>query len=314
MKLAYTLSSELNAQITTIDAIRRRILLAPIPARTELRLRWDAMISRIHHAVSLEQENVSKKTIVDVITTQGRIKDKKMNKSILGYKRAFDSIRENWLLNQKSISSRHILDIAEASGVTFSRTVFNPLRDALDNILTYLQSHDDHPLIQAALAQSKMREIGPFEENTEWIGRLSSYLFLYKYGLDFRGLLVLEEGWAIDKVMYKKALESVKTDINVNRWLFYFISSMAGSLENIVDQLIKPGFLSEAPPSFFALNDRQKEILSMLDQPGIIMTNRKAQKMCKISQITASRDLARLASLGLIFPYGKGRSTYYTKA
>lgn len=314
MQLAYTLSAELNTQIATIDAIRCRILLAPLSPKTELRLRWDAMISRIHHAVSLEQKNVSKKTIVDVITTQGRIKDKEMNKSILGYKRAFDSMRENWLLSQKGISSRHILDIAEASGVTFSKAVFNSLRDALDNILAYLQSHDDHPLIQAALVQSKMREIGPFEEKTEWIGRLSSYLFLYKYGLDFRGLLVLEEGWAADMVFYKKALESVKTDINVNRWLFYFISSMAGSLEDIVDQLIKPSFLSEAPPSFFALNDRQKEILSILDQPGIIITNRKAQKMCKISQITASRDLAKLTSLSLVFPHGKGRSTYYTKA
>lgn len=313
MKLAYTLSAELSTQIATIETIRRRILLAPIPPKTELRLRWDAMISRIHHALSLEQVNLSKKAIVDMTTTQGRIKDKEINKSILGYKRAFDSIRENWLLNQKSISSRHILEIAEASEVTFSRTVFNSVRDALDNLLTYLQSYDDHPLIQAALVQSKIREIGPFEEKTEWIGRLLSYVFLYKYGLDFRGLLVLEEGWATDEVMYKKTLESVKTDINVNRWLFYFISSMAGSLENIVDQLIKPSFLSEAPPSFFALNDRQRRILEILENPQMTMNNRKVQHMCKISQITASRDLAKLTSLSLVFPHGKGRSVYYTK-
>ncbi len=43
------------------------------------------------------------------------------------------------------------------------------------------------------------------------------------------------------------------------------------------------------------------------------ITNKKVQKLFKVSQITASRDLAKLASVGLLFTHGKGRSVYYTK-
>lgn len=64
---------------------------------------------------------------------------------------------------------------------------------------------------------------------------------------------------------------------------------------------------------FFELNDRQKSILNMLDQPTASITNRLTQKAYKVSQITASRDLAKLTTLGFLFSHGKGRSVYYTR-
>ncbi len=65
--------------------------------------------------------------------------------------------------------------------------------------------------------------------------------------------------------------------------------------------------------SYFELNDRQTSILNMLDLPQGSITNRKIQKAYKVSQITASRDLAKLTTLGFLFSHGKGRSVYYTK-
>ena len=52
--------------------------------------------------------------------------------------------------------------------------------------------------------------------------------------------------------------------------------------------------------SFWDLNERQKVILGILDQPGVSITNKTVQKRFKISQITASRDLSKLAILGLL--------------
>ncbi len=66
--------------------------------------------------------------------------------------------------------------------------------------------------------------------------------------------------------------------------------------------------------SFFDLNERQKEIISLVDKPNSKISNKHVQKIFNVSQITASRDLAKLASLGLLFAISKGRSTFYTKS
>jgi Fic family protein len=54
--------------------------------------------------------------------------------------------------------------------------------------------------------------------------------------------------------------------------------------------------------------------MAIVDRPGTRITNKMVQKHFKVSQITASRELAKLATLGLIISIGKGRSIYYTKA
>lgn len=41
------------------------------------------------------------------------------------------------------------------------------------------------------------------------------------------------------------------------------------------------------------------------------MNNNQNEQPVKIK--TASRDLAKLVTLELVFPHGRGRSTYYTK-
>jgi len=67
------------------------------------------------------------------------------------------------------------------------------------------------------------------------------------------------------------------------------------------------------PSSFWKLNGRQQSILSVLENPGEKITNKDVQKKFGVSQITASRDLSHLTTLGLLLAHGKGRSVYYTK-
>jgi len=61
------------------------------------------------------------------------------------------------------------------------------------------------------------------------------------------------------------------------------------------------------------LNDRQNKILERLENPNLKITNKDVQKMFGVSQITASRDLSKMANLGILLPHGKGRSVFYTK-
>lgn len=65
--------------------------------------------------------------------------------------------------------------------------------------------------------------------------------------------------------------------------------------------------------SLWKLNDRQKKILDIMENPELKITNKIVQKQFGISQITASRDLAKMVNLGVLLPHGKGRSVFYTK-
>ncbi|OGK57462.1 hypothetical protein A3H83_03340 [Candidatus Roizmanbacteria bacterium RIFCSPLOWO2_02_FULL_39_8] len=62
-----------------------------------------------------------------------------------------------------------------------------------------------------------------------------------------------------------------------------------------------------------SLNSRQREIIQMLEDPKSRITNKQVQKKFSVSQITASRDLAKLTIVGVLFSHGKGRSTWYSK-
>jgi Fic family protein len=176
-----------------------------------------------------------------------------------------------------------------------------------------LQAGSENPVIQAGVAQIQLVTLAPFTDGNGRTARLLALLFLYKAGFDFRGLLVLEEYFRRDLAAFQEATESVSKNQNLTFWLEYFAKGVETQLEKALEDIASSRFKTHLPASFWNLNDRQKEILSILEQPGSTITNKKVQQLFKISQITASRDLSRLASLGLIFVNGKGRSTYYTK-
>lgn len=100
---------------------------------------------------------------------------------------------------------------------------------------------------------------------------------------------------------------------NITPWLEYFAFGIAKQLEKALGEITSDTSPTTMPASFWELNDRQKEVLKIMEQPDISITNKVVQKHFKVSQITASRDLTKLASLGLIFARGKGRSVYYTR-
>ena len=145
------------------------------------------------------------------------------------------------------------------------------------------------------------------------LARLVHYLFLAKYGFDTRGWVTPERVWQADEVTYKRLIEAYTKDHALTRWLEYIAQSMQTNLETLAADIRESRFHIEYPPSFWELSDRQKEIMKLMAHPETTITNRQVHKRFRVSQITASRDLAKLTSLGLLYPHGKGRAVYYTK-
>ena len=184
----------------------------------------------------------------------------------------------------------------------------------LQYLLDYLQTTSGSPVIQAAIINIEMEKMQLFTEHNSLIAHLAADLFLYRYGYDFRGFLAYEAAWMEDADSFKENHGRALNAVSLTLWLEYFAQNIVRQLEGIVRSINKPkSGTIDMRESFWQLNERQKSILNYLDQPQITITNRQIQKKHKVSQITVSRDLARLTNLGFLLSHGKGRSVYYTK-
>ncbi|OGG26125.1 hypothetical protein A2960_03980 [Candidatus Gottesmanbacteria bacterium RIFCSPLOWO2_01_FULL_39_12b] len=309
LTISYTLSPYLRESLEKIDDLRRNILLAVLTPRNELHLRWQAMIERIYWLLTFSDTQLSKNEIAKILSEHLKRQLTPPQLEVLAYKKGLDYIVQNWLGLQEPVSSSTVLLLYQTA---FSgRLRVN--QEFLKSCLLYFQSSSEHPVIQAGLIHFQILSLSPFTVDNDKLSRLLSYLFLYKEGFDCRGFLVLEEYFRRNFTDYKQLLKETARTGAQTAWLEYFAKAVQNSLEKTLSDIVKEKARMEMPSSVLKLNERQKQILEMLGNPDATITNRQAQKLFKISQITASRDLTKLASLELLFARGRGRSVYYTR-
>lgn len=307
LDFSYNLSAELKDSLQKIENLRRQIILIPLPQKAELRFRWEALVDRLYWTANLEESKITKAEIIRLLT-KPNIKTKEANE-ILGLKQALDSILYNWYVTNRAVTSRVISDFED------SLSMKSKIREQdLKTFLDYIQTKPESPVVQAGVSYIYILLAASSSKRVANLAGLCSYIFLYKNGYDVRGLLCLEEYFRRDLGGFRDIAEKSLRGKNFTLWLEYFAEGMRSQLEKTYKDISSNRFHLEIPAKFFDLSDRQKEIISAAQEPGLKMTNRKVQKQFKVSQITASRDLAKLASLGLLLSNGRGRSVYYTKA
>lgn len=306
--LSYGISPILKDNITTIEDLRVKILLTPLSAKNQLRFLWEAMINRIYWSLILNGGDQTKTQVTKVCMGSSK-KPGIRQQEIIKLKRVLEYISYEWNVSQKTVSARTILNLHDTSSSGDLRITEKNLKFLAD----YLAASSDHPVIQAGIAHILLEQTRPFTNGNGLTARLLAYLFLYKYGYDFRGLLVLEEYWGHDKSGYLYGIETVRNTGKATLWLEYFSKGVIVQLEKVLANITSLTSRLEVSSKLFDLNDRQKSIFAYLEQPEAKITNKNVQKKFKVSQITASRDLGKLATLSLIFARGKGRSVYYTR-
>lgn len=315
LPIAFTESIELKDHIHRIDALRMQLLGIPLQPKTELKLRWEAKATRIHSSLTLAHALFSRGQIVKILASQTRHVPNDY-KVALSYKRALEHIQETWLGNPKpltiaAVSLLSSLALPTPKDILDSslKLVETPVKTTLD----YLENTNDHPVIQAGIALCLLSTSAKIPADDGLVARLVSHLYLSKYGYDCRGLLTVEKNWAAAEASYTIAITSFTKQANLNHWLLYYVQTIEENLQERINDMTNSKLHQDFPAQFWELNDRQKSILNYLEEPSQTMTNSKVQKLFGISQITASRDLTKLATLGLLFSHGKGRSVSYTK-
>lgn len=310
----YNLSPVIHENLDSIDNLRRQFLLTPLSPGSELQLRWEAAVNQIYWSLSLTQNPISRQKISKLLTTLNKQRLTDQEKEIVNYKKALIYISQQWTASSLNTTAKHILLVDSlAYGARLTKRYWQPVLPIWEKFLQYLQTGSDHPIIQAGIAQINLSVLSPVPEDDGRTSRLVGLLFLYKYGYDLRGSIELEEFFKRNIADYNRIQASIKDTQNLTAWLEFYTEAVKSQISRILSKINSGQIPNTVSANFWKLNDRQKQILALLEQPNISITNKKAQKLFRVSQITSSRDLAKLTSLGFLFSHGKGRSVFYTR-
>lgn len=307
MNFSYTVTPTLKQEIENTEITRKKILLELLSPSQKLQLRYNTEIERITASLRLCNTHLKKSQVLDYMSGANKQKDD-AQRHIIEYKNAYDYIKFNWLLENKNVEPEDIKRL-------FSGFKNVPVFDEkeLKTVLDFIQINPEHPIVQSALAVILFSELMPASQCQAAQITMVALLFLYKFGFDLRGFLNLEEFLADDISRFEELLKKSKQEKNISEFLEYFTQIVSLASEKAYQTISKRNTERLQPEGYFKLSDRQKEILTILERPGSKITNKKVQKLFGVSQITASRDLSGLATLGHVFSVGKGRSVYYTK-
>lgn len=313
LSLYYTLSEHLLQTIRRIDALRSDILLTPLSPKRELQYRWETNVARLH-AIAVALDVPVTKTNVIALLTQPTNRRFTTEENLLAQTgKTIQWLFLDWIANPAQIGAKTIGELVTRCLPTLTKHKQHSVQYALAKTATYLSTGKDYAAVQAAVAYEQIHALALSPAEKLPLAIVSAYLYLFKYGLDLRGLVSYEHALFADKKEYERELGEAVATGNLTHWSEFFAKAIETELSQTRERITHGYTEGIMSASFWQLSDRQKTILGLLDDPKASITNQKVQRRFLVSQITASRDLARLTVLGLVYPRGKGRSVSYTR-
>lgn len=310
LNFSYTLSPTLKKEIENIETTRNLSLVVLLSPREELLLQWEAAIERVFATQDTHGHRLKHAEITRLFLPQIKKTQVKAEKLLIDYKRLHDKLFYTFSLSSAPLTGNAIKTILADLGIDSKKLDIEELK----RILSFIQVNPEHPVVQAGLSYILFSIAIPPLYPYTLLPVLIAEIFLYKYGFDMKRMLVLENYFLAQDHSFPSFIEEAKKTKNLSRVLEYFTEVVSVEAIKTLKIIQKKEFKTYSGyAESFKFNDRQKEILSYVARPGTRITNKDVQKLCGVSQITASRELALLSSLGLLFTAGKGRSVYYTK-
>ena len=314
--IAFTFSPLLHTRIESIDQYRDRLLTIPLLPRKEIALRTYATEVRILTALKEARIPMTATELSRLLNTPPK-RPHPMEREALMYRQALIFVRNEWTGKPGLFSHADIEVLMHISGtLSFPRIsrIIQESADELSKLIAYCNASNDHPILLTGIVHAYMTRTVLHTFSRGRITLLMTVLMLARAGYDARSLLPLESTLFHDQKAYEHALTSIESYGQMTIWLEYFATCVLEAyktLELHIETILKT---PEKRVPFSLINDRQKQILILLDAYGTKVTNRDVQKRFGISQITASRDLTRLVSAGYLLARGKGRSVSYELA
>lgn len=189
------------------------------------------------------------------------------------------------------------------------------LADLLDWLNT-AKAEAIHPILIAGIFHLEFVSIHPFTDGNGRVTRLLTHLLLYRFGWDFRKIIVLEDYYNQNRLAYYNALHSEEGEVYVQgreftSWLEYFTTGFLIEAKKVSEKIQSIGYgkVSKKSEQIF-LDKDEIQIMDFLSTTSRITSDDVAD-ILNITKRAAQLKLKRLLRYKLIKIQGSGPSTYY---
>ena len=294
------LTNEILKYITEIEKNRYKVSTVKMSRSVASKLRKNSKKKSSYASNKIEGNPLSEKQVDEVIDRDERKHFLKSEQEVRNYFLALNYLEEK-AKNKEKFSKKLILDVQKyvekgalkekiglrgpmPPGVLFavydSQTgnpdyippEYSDIPGLLDELVEYVNTTDDHPLIVAAVVHYQLVTIHPFEDGNGRTARLLSGYVLDVNGFGFNGIGSLEEYFAYDVNEYYESIQMGLPALYYSGrnepphpeiWINYFLR-MVRLYSNKVCELSEDSNTEEISGSLSYLKGKEKELLLFL--------------------------------------------------
>ena len=333
------LTNEILKRISAIDENRFFLSTIELPPATKNRLRKNSKKKSSFASNKIEGNPLTEKQANEAIESDPHKHFLKPEQEVRNYFLALNLLEEK-LKNRESFSKELILEVQEIvekgapkekiglrgpmpPGVLFavydSETgapeyippEYTDIPDLLDELVKYVNTTDDHPLIIAAVVHYQLVTIHPFEDGNGRTARLMSGYILDYYGYGFNGIGSLEEYFAYDPDEYYASLQmglpalyysGRENPPHPEIWINYFLKMMELYSKKAYE-LSETSNHDELEGSLSYLNTKEKDFLAFLLKKQLyVFKPIDISKMIGVTNKTVINRCVKLANNGFLIP------------
>lgn len=334
-----TLTNEILKYITEIEQNRYKVSSIKLSQTVMNKLRKNSKKKSTYASNKIEGNPLSEKQVDEVIENDERKHYLKPEQEVRNYFLALNFLEQK-ITRKEKFSKKLILDVQKLvekgaskekiglrgpmpPGVLFAvydsktgRPDYIPpeycdIPDLLDELVTYVNTTDDHPLIVAAVVHYQLVTIHPFEDGNGRTARLLSGYIMDLNGYGFNGIGSLEEYFAYDIDEYYESIQMGLPALYYSGrdnpphpeiWINYFLR-MVKLYSGKVCDLQMASNEEDVAASLSFLKGKEKELLRLLitDYKGEFTPIEVSRKL-SVTNKTIINRLAVLVKNGFVVP------------
>lgn len=295
-----TITNDILNSIIEIELNRYKISLVELSQNVLNKLRKNSKKKSSYASNKIEGNPLSEKQAEEVIESDERKHYLKPEQEVRNYFLALNYLEEK-LNNKEKLSKKLILDVQKLvekgapkekiglrgpmpPGVLFavydSKTgnpdyippEYSDVPGLLDELIEYVNTTDDHPLIVAAVVHYQLVTIHPFEDGNGRTARLLSGYIMDLNGYGFNGVGSLEEYFAYDVDEYYDSIQmglpalyysGRENPPHPEIWINYFLRMVKLYSRKVCDLQLSSEE-EDIAESLSFLKEREKELLVLL--------------------------------------------------
>lgn len=334
-----TITNDILKKISVIDENRFSLKNIELPQITKNRLRKNSKKKSSYASNKIEGNPLTEAQANEVMERDDHKHFLKPEQEVRNYFLALNLLEEK-IKNQMPFSKELLLEVqalvekgaskekiglrgemppgtlfavydSESGSPEYIPPEYSEITALLDELVEYVNTTDDHPLIIAAVVHYQLVTIHPFEDGNGRTARLMSGYILDLYGYGFNGIGSLEEYFAYDPDEYYASLQmglpalyysGRENPPHPEIWVNYFLR-MVELYSSKVCELTKESTTDELAGSLSYLNTKEKNLLKFLiDNRMFEFTPIEVSKKLGVTNKTIINRCVKLTSNGFLVP------------